>query len=366
MSSLFVSFESLPTEILLRVLALLSPTDLIACRAVCVRWCAVVRALETEDARAAYDCDQRTEAHRGRIGISLRVRFDPALRATYATAADDTRASLDRRFRMAESESYERSAAELVQATVSWIVRCRLSDNAPFLVPCACGRPQAAWLVPTEHRREVALAQWRYLASDLARAQQLADICARLDARLFLANIDYNENQPVWFPYFLHLQSRPVGAQLARANSVSNVVAALKTDYDLANAFLASWAYGGDEGELAVEDFADWWPKRRVRLDERVAEWAAARAKGTAVAVFVNECMNYCYGPTSPWMGMTSAQLTQGLETQQESFDAMVEAVVRLVRFPIVINTGTEEHYCIVGLSPSANLVGVRVTLDYL
>ena len=363
--------ELLPTELLERVLALLPPAELIVCREVCVQWRAVVRTLEADDARYKFACALEAEVRSGRIGYASHVKFNPALRATYAMADESVRRSLDQDFDEAESEEYECSASGIVHLSVTYVTVesfGRYVDGVPsYLVPCQCGRPLASWFggkgVVVDglgHERLVPLARWRHLASDSALAQKLADVCAPLDGRLFLSSFALNADQPPWFPYFLHVQSRPVGALLARASSVDDIIQALQTDAEMASAFEAR----SRDIQKDIQSFAEWWPLRHEWLNDTVEEWTAARSHESA-AVFVNKSMNYLYGPTYPWLGMTSAQLTEGLEAQQRHFDAMVDAFTRLVRFPFVINAGTDEHYCIVGLSPSANLVGVRITLDY-
>ena len=417
--------DSLPVELLERVLVGLAPADLIACRAVCARWRAVVRALEAADAPFKFACGLTAQIASGRLGDGYadRVGRDLVRSAPSVGAHGSRQSNVDEENRSVDVHAVVRAHVRYIADS---ILRSTSKVALPCLVPCACGRPDVAWFCDGEivedvnreeeaasvtrkattppglwhvfsqwvyalfkdarvdeddnergdtvgrdtakgdvkhstgHRHLVPLTRWRYLAGELALAQQLTDVCGPVDGRLFLAGFAYNSDQVTWFPYFLHTQSRPVSALLARANSVEDIVAALKTDTEIAEAFGAHWS-----GNLDVQDFAQWWPRCRERLDERVADWAAARPQMSA-AVFVQKHMSYRYGPTTyPWLGMTSGQLTEGLVAQQRYFDAMVRAFERLARFPFVVNTCTEYYYCIVGLSPSANLVGVRIALDY-
>ena len=357
------SLPGLPLELLLRIFDYLRPAVLVRLRTTCRTLRDAVNAAVARDRRFAYVCGH-DDLIRGGRRYTNPPRTSAAAAAASAAAHDDA----------AEQVA-------LVHTLLFEEIKARVKTS-PAALPCTCGlhrpfraRPDKADARATpdrlnyskRHGGRAPPAYWRHLAQDRALAQQVTDICGRLDARLFVNGFTGTNSpeQPLWFPYVLHLgASIPLRPRPPRPTDAESLIALVEEVFDLDGTVPDVDVRALEDAMESDQALADGSPPWIDSVDDWIRQWVVAKDEGElTVEQFVRYRMD---SQVEPWWHYDEAEMDAELEGQREALLSLPETLSQIVAFPLVISGGcycyTDGHRIIAGLSPNGNLVGAFTT----
>ena len=243
--------DTLPVELLERVLLFLRVSDLVACRKVCRRWRAMVRAIEARDAAFVFRCgtvDVLREWHQNptpyRRTADLEEELDclgsnhctcgadfrpawPQVRAEYGsdwsdveedTESDDEAEDGEAEDGEAEDGEVEdedgadESAAEHAQHPGESARQSRESHAATAAVPKPKRTPPPGWY-KAEHGERFPPGRWQVLAAERALTLELTEVARELVQHSSVFKLSNYQFHAQWLPWFVYL---PVGTVLPR------------------------------------------------------------------------------------------------------------------------------------------------------